>query len=174
MIEGKKIRLRALTRKDFEKTFKWHNDLDLKNLVLSHPFPVTDIQEEEWFESILKNKTNRNVYFGIEILSNNELVGIIFLSNINMIHSTCWLGVLIGDEKTRGKGFGKEAVNLIVDYAFTVLNLKKVSLEVIATNKSAIDVYKKLEFIVEGKMKKQVFINGQHSDLIIMSFQNAS
>ena len=172
MIEGKKVRLRSLTKKDFDKTFKWHNNLELKNLTLSHPFPVTDVQEEEWYNSILKDSSNKNVYFGIEDKSNKELVGIIFLSKINSIHKTCWLGIFLGEESARGKGFGKEAVNLITDYAFDSLNLRKVSLEVVKTNKNAISVYKKLGFVQEGEMKKQVFIEGKYSDLIIMSLKN--
>ena len=171
MIEGKKVRLRSLTKKDFNKTFKWHNDLELKNLTLSHPFPVTDVQEEEWYENLLKDSSNKNVYFGIEDIANEVLAGIIFLSKINMIHQTCWLGVFIGEETARGKGFGKEAVNLLVDFAFNSLNFRKVSLEVVKTNKNAISVYKKLGFVQEGEMKKQVFIEGKYSDLIIMSLK---
>jgi len=169
MIDGKNICLRSLTKKDFDKTFKWHNDLELKNLTLSHPFPVTDVQEEEWYNSLLKDSSNKNVYFGIEDKSNKELVGIIFLSKINMIHQTCWLGIFLGDESTRGKGFGKEAVSLITNYAFISLNIRKVSLEVVKTNKNAITLYKKLGFVQEGEMKKQVFIDGKYSDLILMS-----
>jgi RimJ/RimL family protein N-acetyltransferase len=171
MIEGKKIRLRALTKSDFDKTFKWHNDLELKNLTLSHPFPVTDLQEEAWYESILNDKSNRNIYFGIEDKSNYQMVGIIFLSKINSVHSTCWLGVFIGEDASRGKGFGKEAVKLVVNYAFNNLNLRKISLEVVTTNKSAIEVYKKIGFKVEGELKKQVFIDGKYWNDFIMSTQ---
>lgn len=169
MIEGKKIRLRPLTKKDFSKTYKWHNDSELKNLTLSHPFPVTDVQEEDWYDSILKDRSNRNVYFGIEDLSGNELVGVIFLSKINLIHSTCWLGVFIGEKNARGKGFGKEAVKLIVDYAFNNLNLRKVSLEVAETNESAISVYKKIGFDIEGRLKGQYFSYSKYVDVSIMS-----
>jgi RimJ/RimL family protein N-acetyltransferase len=173
MIDGKNICLRSLTKKDFDKTFKWHNDLELKNLTLSHPFPVTDVQEEEWYNSLLKDSSNKNVYFGIEDKVNKELVGIIFLSKINMIHQTCWLGIFLGEENARGKGFGKEAVSLIVDYAFASLNLRKVSLEVVKTNKNAITVYKKLGFVQEGEMKRQVFIIGKFQDIILMSINKS-
>jgi len=172
MIDGKNICLRSLTKKDFDKTFKWHNDLELKNLTLSHPFPVTDVQEEEWYNSLLKDSSNKNVYFGIEDKSNKELVGIIFLSKINTIHQTCWLGVFLGEESARGKGFGKEAVSLIVDYAFTSLNLRKVSLEVVNTNKNAIIVYKKLGFDIEGKLKNYVWISNNFYDVLLMSKEN--
>ena len=171
MIDGKKIRLRSLTKKDFDKTYKWHNDLALRNLTLAHPFPVTDAQEEEWYDSLLKDRSNKNVYFGIEAKSSNKLVGIIFLTKISMIHKTCWLGVFVGDKNSRGKGFGSEAVNLIVDYAFNSLNLRKVSLEVVKSNKNAISSYKKIDFFQEGEMKKQVFIDGKYNDIIIMSLK---
>lgn len=169
MIEGNKISLRSLTKADFNKTFKWHNNLELKNLTLSHPFPVTDVQEEAWFDSILKDRSNRTVYFGIVEKSKNELIGIIFLTKINPINTNCWLGVFIGEEEARGEGFGKEAMKLIVDYAFNNLNLRKVSLEVIATNKSAIEVYKKLGYKIEGEMKNQVFNEGNYENVLIMS-----
>lgn len=169
MIDGKNIRLRSLTKKDLAKTFKWHNDLELKNLTLSHPFPVTDSQEEEWINSIIKDKSNKTIYFGIEDKSRKILIGIIFLSRINFIHQTSWLGVFIGDKNSRGKGYGKEAVKMIVDYAFNNLNLRKVSLEVVKTNKAAIAVYKKLGFVIEGEMKKQVYVSSLYLDLIIMA-----
>lgn len=169
MIDGKNIRLRSLTKKDLAKTFKWHNDLELKNLTLSHPFPVTDSQEEEWINSIIKDKSNKTIYFGIEDKSRKILIGIIFLSRINFIHQTSWLGVFIGDKNARGKGYGKEAVKMIVDYAFNNLNLRKVSLEVVKTNKAAIAVYKKLGFVIEGEMKKQVYVSSLYIDLIIMA-----
>lgn len=169
MIEGKKIKLRSLNRKDFNKTFKWHNDLELKSLTLSHPFPVTDVLEKEWFDGILKDRSNRNVYFGIEDNETKVLTGIIFLSKINSIHATCWFGVFIGDINTRGKGFGKEAVGLIVNYAFNNLNLRKISLEVIRTNKAAIAVYKKMGFVIEGVMKEQFIIDKKPVDVMIMS-----
>jgi len=169
MLEGNKIRLRALQRKDFNQTYKWHNDLDLKNLTLSHPFPVTDVMEEKWIIDILEDKSNRNIYFGIENKNNNELVGIIFLSGINNIHQTCWLGILIGENEARGKGFGTEAIKLIIDYAFNNLNLRKVSLEVVNSNKTAIETYKKIGFNIEGEMKMQVYINGILFNNLIMS-----
>ena len=130
------------------------------------------MQEEEWYNSILKDSSNKNVYFGIEDKLNKELVGIIFLSKINMIHQTCWLGIFLGEESARGKGFGKEAVSLIVNYAFTNLNLRKVSLEVVKTNKNAITVYKKLGFDIEGNLKNNVWIDNNLHDVLIMSKEN--
>lgn len=86
-----------------------------------------------------------------------------------MIHSTCWLGVFIGEEEARGKGFGKEAVKLIIDYAFNTLNFRKVSLEVVNTNKHAIEVYKNFGFRIEGNLKDHVLINGKYGNSILMS-----
>jgi len=61
---------------------------------------------------------------------------------------------------------------LITEYTFNNLNLRKISLVVVKTNKSAIAVYKKLKFIVEGEMREQFIIDKKPADILIMSRLN--
>lgn len=169
MIKGKKIFLRPLKYDDWEKTFNWRNNLEFSKLIMSHPFPVTEELEKEWIGGILNNKDNSSVYFGICENESDEIVGIVKLFNINWIARICYFGIFLGSEKYRGKGIGKEAIQLIIDYAFNTLDLRKILLEVVADNQPAISLYKKLGFIIEGELKEQFFADKKSSNVFIMS-----
>ena len=168
MLTGEIISLRPLQLKDWEKTLHWRNDPDIKAMAMMHPYPITEFMEKEWYEDLLKNKSNKVVYFAIAD-KNDTPVGYIFLNNINLLHRNCYLGIVIGDSTQRGKGIGSEAIKLLSEYAFNTLNLNKITVEVVNQNKYAIKVYEKLGFVNEGCMKQQFFSNGEYYDVIIMS-----
>lgn len=172
MLKGKKILLRPLRFDDIEKTMDWRNDLQIKNMVLMHPFPVSINIEKNWFERNINKINNELIILGIELIESKELIGYAKLFNINWIHRYCYFGIIIGEKKTRGKGIGEETTYLMMDYSFKTLNLRKILLEVLASNKSAIKLYEKLGFVVEGILKKQVFINNKYDDVIIMTTYN--
>ena len=71
-------------------------------------------------------------------------------------------------ESERGKGFGTEAVRLALDYGWSVLNLHRVGLQVLAHNQRAIASYKRAGFAVEGCLREAAFIDGQWRDLVLM------
>lgn len=168
MLKGDNIILRSLKLSDWEKTIEWRNDFENKKLAMMHPYPVTEFLELEWYEELLKNKSNKVVYFAITDINDCPL-GYIFLNNINYIHRNCHLGIIVGSSATRSKGIGYEAISLISDYAFNTLNMIKITVEVICNNDKAIQLYKRLGFVQEGCMKNQFFSNGVHNDVLIMS-----
>jgi len=120
MLIEEKIILRPLKFTDWEKTLKWRNNIYIKKLAMMHPFPVTEMIEKEWFGSIIKSINEKIIYFTIT-LHNDEPIGFIRLSNINYIHKNCELGIVIGEEKYRGKGYGEEAIKLIINYHSVIL-----------------------------------------------------
>jgi len=172
MISGKKIFLRPLKYEDWEKTIIWRNDLDFSALIMSHPFPVTEELEKEWIKSIIEDKSNRSVHLGICLKDSEELIGLTKLFNINWISRNCYFGIFLGSKESRGKGIGKEVMELIIDYSFNKLNLRKIILEVIETNQPAINLYKKMGFTKEGELKEQVYNNEKYYGVIIMSLFN--
>jgi RimJ/RimL family protein N-acetyltransferase len=146
MLKGEHIILRPLRLSDWEKTMQWRNDSDIKQLAMMHPYPVTEFLDEK-----------------------DDPLGYIFLNNINQINRNCSLGIVIGDINQRGKGIGTEAIELISGYAFKTLNLNKVTVEVVEKNVNAVNLYKKLGFLEEGKLKQQYFSDDQYFDVLIMS-----
>lgn len=169
MIKGNRIILRPLKLSDWEKTIEWRNDFEIKNLAMMHPYPITEFLEKKWYEELLKNKSNKVIYFAIADKDDSPL-GYIFLNNISTVHRNCYLGIIIGDIIQRGKGYGAEAIRLILKYAFSTLNLNKISVEVVENNVNAIKIYKKIGFLEEANLKQQFFSNGIYNDVLIMSF----
>lgn len=173
MLEGKNILLRPIREEDIEKFYIWRNNIEIKNDALMHPFPVTIHQEKEWFQKIALSKDNRLIFLGIEYKETHELIGFVKLFDINWINQNCYFGIVIGNQSFHGKGLGKEATKLIIEYAFKNLNLKKILLEVVDINIKAIKLYKKLGFDEEGLLKRQVMIDGKWKNVLIMSlFKN--
>jgi UDP-4-amino-4,6-dideoxy-N-acetyl-beta-L-altrosamine N-acetyltransferase len=173
MIRGEKIFLRPLKYEDWEKTITWRNNLEFSSLIMSHPFPVTEELEKEWIKSVLEDKNDSSVHFGICLLDSEELIGITKLFNLNWISRTCYFGIFLGSKENRGKKYGKEVTELIIKYAFNSLNLRKILLEVITNNQPAIKLYQKIGFVIEGKLKRQYYASNAYHDVLIMSlFQN--
>jgi len=79
-----------------------------------------------------------------------------------------WFGIAILSEY-QGKGFGKEALDLIVQHGFEALNLQKICLYVLAVNSAAISLYQRKGFVTEGLLKNHCNLKGKTCDLLIMS-----
>ncbi len=79
------------------------------------------------------------------------------------------MGISIGDPKDWGKGYGTDAMRILLRYAFIELNLHQVTLLVFEYNPRAIRSYEKAGFRVRGRMRKVVNRDGRRWDAIAMS-----
>ena len=168
MLKGDKIYLRSFQLEDKERTIKWKNDMAIRKMAMYHPYPITKELEADLFDNILHDESNKHIYFAICEKESDKMVGFISLRNINWVNRNCEFGIIIGKENARGKGFGKEATKLIIDYAFKYLNLHKISLNVLEENKPAINLYKNLGFKEEGILKEHFYWDGKYYGVIIM------
>ena len=76
--------------------------------------------------------------------------------------------IVIGDKAYWGRGYGSDAVNVLLDYAFRLRNLRKVYLNVNGNNPRAMRAYAKCGFVEEGRWRKHVWSNGEYVDLVCM------
>ena len=169
MIIGERVILRAFRKEDISKLLEIHNNLEIKKQAMFHPFPISLEQDIEWIESINRDKGNKSVYFAIEDKETNSFAGYTSLRNINWINRNCYFGIVILPEM-QGKGLGKEATKLLIDYGIKNLNLNKVQLEVIRDNQNAIKIYNKLGFIEEGIFRKHYYYDGFYYDVLLMAY----
>lgn len=167
MLLGKDIKLRPLQFGDESFFFKWRNDLEYIGLTKSIRLPKHQANEKEWLESVMKDKSNKSVVFIIETISDSVSVGFVQLNQIDWISRNCTFGIAIPEKDFQGRGFGKDVMRLIFDYAFNFLNLKKVLLEVTSFNANSIHLYEKMGFEKEGVLKQHYFWNGNYHDVLI-------
>lgn len=169
MLIGEKIILRPLKIEDLEKTHEWRNNLELIKLTQGIRFPKTMEMDRDWFNQALNDKSNRNIYFGIDEISSGDFVGIIQLNNIDYISGTANWGFMIGEATNQSKGRGTEFSKLILNYAFNHLNLRKITSYIVDNNVISIRLFRKFGFSEEGVLRKHYFVDGEYKDVLIMS-----
>jgi RimJ/RimL family protein N-acetyltransferase len=161
------IKIRALKKSDKLFLHKWINDTDIIKHTNSYR-PIDEVEQDEWFNSIYKNKQQH--VFGIELIEFKKLIGTCGLYEIDNISRKGELRMKIGDKNEWSKGFGKIALKKLLNFGFNDLNLNKVWLKVLDDNKAAIKIYTDAGFVVEGKMKEDMFIQGKYMDVLLMGF----
>jgi RimJ/RimL family protein N-acetyltransferase len=78
------------------------------------------------------------------------------------------LGITIGDKAYWGRGYGRDALTVLLDYAFRLRNMRRVTLSVNGTNERAIRAYQACGFVEEGRLRKHVWSAGEYIDLVYM------
>ena len=135
---------------------------------MNEPYLPKNIQHDAdfWLNSIGDTK---RVFFAIRARTKPEIIGHVQIMAIEPIHRSAMLGILVGDPKNRGNGYGSEAMRLAIDYCWRHLNLSRLTLSVHSSNASAIALYKKLGFEIEGVLRRHQFIDGSWVDLTLMA-----
>jgi len=170
MLKGEKVILRPLKMEDLPKVNEWRNDLELIKLTQGIRFPKTKEMDVEWFGNALTDMSNKNIYFGIDELNSGVLVGLASIHNIDYVSGTALWGLMIGDEKNKGKGFGRESLGLLFGYAFNVLNLRKISGHHIEYNQSVIALHQHFHGVFEeARLIRHVYYDNRFHDVLILS-----
>ena len=164
-ITGDKVYLSPMSIQDAETYCKWLND-PLISGNIAHTDKADSLTAElEYIEKT--QKQNAHIYAIIN-KSNDTLIGNIGIEDIDNTSRTATIGIFIGDEGNRGKGFGSEALRLACRYAFDRLNLHSLHLWVFSFNERAMNVYKKAGFKEVGRMRESYYLDGKYHDSILM------
>jgi len=169
MLKGKRVGLRPLESKDSWLLHKWFNDQRvLEDLGAQHISFCTSMDRE--FQIVDEMMTNRSKrYFMIQSLEGGRDVGLIGLDKIDLRNASAELQIIIGDVECWGKGFGGEAICVLLDHAFSRMNLHRVYLRVADYNDRAITCYKACGFQAEGRLRHDHFHKGAYRDALVMS-----
>lgn len=151
---------------DAPALFRWVNDVKSASLDVAYR-PVDGVAFNAWLGTFATD--NAKVLFVIRRRASAVPVGYIQLTNIHPIHRSAEIGIRIGADDDRGRGLGRAALKLAVDYCWNHLNLKRIQLTVLATNVRAIRAYKASGFEEEGLFRRAAFINGVWTDVLAMA-----
>ncbi|MHB8575005.1 MAG: GNAT family N-acetyltransferase [Dehalococcoidia bacterium] len=167
MLHGKKVVLRAIERDDLPVLWQINNDLDIEIAGGGDPpEPVSLARMQAEFDKKAADGERDGMRFGIE--ADGKLVGLCELRDLSSTDRTAELGITIGAHAYLGHGYGRDTVNVLLDYAFRLRNVRRVWLRVLANNERAIRCYLACGFIEEGRLRQHVWSNGSYLDLVHM------
>lgn len=167
ILNGSSCMLRPLRIEDQAVTLQWRQDLETVLAVMGYRLPVTSLGEQSWFDGALKDQSRGRVTMMIEA-TNKTPVGLVHLTGLDWVSRVAEFAILIGDKSVRGKGVGRDATALMLEYGFRTLNLNRIWLRVTQTNSAAIRVYERLGFCREGVLRQAFFADGALQDVLVM------
>lgn len=167
LFRGKLVRLVAPSEDDAPTLARWSEDADYLRAVDSDY--ARPISAQEFALRLSPDQADPNgLHFHIRTLSDDRLIGFVALHSVEWNNGVALLAIGIGEPRYRGKGYGTDALHLILRYAFYELNLFRVGLDVIADNARALHTYEKLGFQREGCMRGAVLRDGCRTDRIYL------
>jgi RimJ/RimL family protein N-acetyltransferase len=150
-LRGDLVSIGPLLPADVAPLFLWKNDAFAAKWDVAFR-PIDGVAYARWFERL---ETDRSTtVFAIRKLDGVGIIGFIGFGDIHPVHRSAELGVRIGNEPDRGKGYGKEAIFLALQYAWRSLNLNRVQLKVFADNERALRTYTAAGFEQEGRLRR--------------------
>ena len=167
---GEMVRLRPPEREDLPLFVEWLSNPDLRNFVTVRYISLG--LEEKWYEGLLESTGKMppgRVHFVIEALDSAQSIGVTSLENINWCDRASEVGIIVGDQAYWGKGYGTDAMRVLLRVGFDWYNLHRIYLRVIADNERAIRSYEKCGYQHEGRMREAMFVDGEHKDVLLMS-----
>lgn len=153
--------------KDSELFNRWDRDSFYQRLANGNAVRLFSRKNsQQWIEKDLKSTDSFS--FMIRTRNDDRPIGGIELDGIDWIVGNAWVGIGIGERDSWGKGYGTDAMRVILRFAFDQLNLRRVSLSVFEFNARAIRSYEKAGFHQEGRARKWMNRAGQRWDVIYM------
>ncbi len=162
---GKDIYLSPMSVDDGPTYVRWLNDFQVTDGTGASTRITTLKGESDWLNSQLSSGAYQ---FAIVRKSDDKLLGNCGIEQIHTPSMNAEVGLFIGDSENREKGYGTQALELLLSYGFFYLNLNNIMLKVFSFNERAIHVYEKVGFKEIGRRRQSYYLNGKHYDDVFM------
>ena len=167
-LTGKKVRLRALEMRDLDPIWQAYQDFELQLSTDGDAPPISDTQTRAFWEEIIGNPSIELRYFAIEPLPGDthagQFVGACSLQHIDSRNRHAELGIWLAAPDFRSLGYGTDAVQILLHYAFEVVRLDKVHLGVYDFNEGGLRSYERAGFRYEGRLRQMIYYEGRYWD----------
>lgn len=160
-----RVTLCPLSAEHLSCTHRWINDPEVHQFLNSY-LPMMEEDQKEWLEKVHKQKQNNIVFM---IVADGKPIGSMGIHNIDHRQGTATTGALIGEKEYWGRGYGSEAKMLLLEYAFNVLNLRKIYSNVISFNDRSYRYSLKCGYQEEARLKDHMYVRGEYWDFIWLS-----
>ena len=166
-IQGKNVVLRAISMKDANLLMELINDAETEKMLGGSSFPVSLEGQEKWISA----QTGRiDVLRCIVALKENEEgIGTVILSDIDTKNGVAQVHIKMDKQRGRGKGYGSDALNTIVNYAFGEMRLNCIYADVLEYNNVSQKLFEKCGFHRDGVLRSRVFKGGRYINVVSYS-----
>lgn len=164
-MKGNRVYLRPVQKEDMKSFYQATLDDEIMYMTgTKNAFTLEQLYEH--FERITKDETRFD--FSICLIDGDELIGDLSILDIDKENNKAGFRIALHHKKYFNKGYGTEAVQLALSFAFEKLRLNRLQLEVYSHNLRGIKSYEKAGFKKEGVIRESLYLNNQFSDEIIM------
>ncbi len=163
---GENVYLRSLEPEDLPLLRQWINDPQIRSLT-GEATPSGSVATQEYFERLQHDRDR--IWFVIALCETGRVIGECGLLRMFSPWRNTDLSIILGEKDTWGKGYGTEAILLLLDYAFGYLGMHRVSIGVVGFNEHALRFYEKIGFRREGIQRDGYYYNHTFSDFVMMS-----
>ncbi len=167
MLNGTKIKLRALEPKDIDVLFEWENNTSFWRISDTIQ-PFSRFALEQYVSSVQDIYTQKQLRFMIEEKDSKTAIGCVDLFDFDPRNKRVGVGILISDSINRSKGFGRESIELILEYCFAILECHQVYCNVLLDNEISIKLFKSLGFGSVGVKKDWIRIDKKMHDEVLL------
>jgi RimJ/RimL family protein N-acetyltransferase len=165
VLRGELVTLRAATAADADALYELSAELETwEERQPQPPAPLTREAFDERFERRQKD-TGADLRFVVE--ADGEVAGSCELFGVEHLARSAEVGIALR-APARGRGLGTDALRVLVDFAFTRLNLRRVHLTVLADNAPAVASYTRVGFVEEGRRRESAWVRGRYVDEVLM------
>lgn len=170
-LSGVNIKLRAMEPEDLEVLYQWENDSsnwEISGTLTPYSKYILDQYLASAHQDIYTLKQLRLMIVSND--GNERQIGCVDLFDYDPKNKKAGVGLLIGSKSDRKKGYGSEAMQLLIDYAITTLDIHQIYANVITENKPSLKLFEKLGFVITGTKKDWLFNNGKFSDEYLLQY----
>lgn len=166
MLTGDKVTLREVRRDDLPTLYEIAANADTWEERMDVPLSPTSLEQFE--ERFAKRRDDPQlIQFAVAVAVDDRVIGSCLLMHEDTFARHAEVGISLALSET-GKGYGTDAFRVLIDYAFTRRNLRRVHLIVVESNERAIASYRKLGFVEEGRLREHAWVRGRYEDEVRM------
>lgn len=166
MLKGERVLLRPLREEDFDAWYRAGGEnVQIALLAGGDWLPYTETAARRRWEWMLTSSADERINFAIE--ANGAYIGHIALRDIDRRSQHAWLAISLDAEHV-GQGYGRDAVRVLLRWAFAIQNFHRISLETWGSNERAIRSYRAVGFVDEGRLRQAKWVDGCWEDVVQM------
>lgn len=177
LFEGRDVRFGPIDHeKDPEIESKWTHDSEFMRMMDINPArPMSAAIVKKQYEKLEKQMDDDKnfYYFTIRAKEDDRLIGKATVQRIEWTNGNAWIQLGIGSVEDRCKGYGSQALSMLIRFAFAELNLFRVSVQVPEYNEAAIALFKKFHFVEEVRRRQALERDGRRWDMSIFGLLNS-